>query len=83
MCGKFAESKDWQKKRKEKAGSNFGGIVVGLSRRSNGNSKISTFLEAALDKRDVIVFKKNSVKLFNVAISANTQRDLGLAKNYF
>ena len=60
MCGKFAESKEWQKKRKEKVGSNFGGRVVGLSRRSNGNSKISTFLEAAIDKRDVIVLKKLS-----------------------
>ena len=64
MCGEFAESKEWQKKRKEKVGSNFGGRVVGLSRRSNGNSKISTFLEAALDRRDVIVIQKKLCQAF-------------------
>ena len=53
-----------------------------LGRRSNGNSKFSTFLKAALDKGH-----RNSKlicrKLFNKAISANTSRVVSYTNIYF
>ena len=52
-----------------------------LGRRSNGNSKFSTFLKAALDKGH-----RNSKlicrKLFNKAISANTSRVVSFTNKY-